>query len=140
MDNPSLLSLKSSLESVQKNTSNMLTRLKKFDERLNIIDNKMKPIQTTTEKYSKAKDNITITLIEIEKTYDYFRISFEAKDIITNSFTNQNSNDDIYIEYFDVLVKLLQAKNFFMEHKEIKSSNNVLNNINLLLKVSYYYI
>ena len=134
MEKSTLTILKDSLEEAQKNTSHMLSRLKKFDNRLKIIDEKMRPIQQTTEKYSRTKENINLTLIEIEKTYEYFRIAGESKEIILSGL-HVNTN---FKEFFDALGKLSLAKRFFEEHKEIKSSSTVLTGINGLLKVSCY--
>lgn len=128
--NDNLSSLQGLLEKGKSNTTRMLSHLQRFENHLNNIERKMRPIQNTTEKYSKAKKNINLTLIEVEKTYEYFRIAFEAKDVIAAGLNTSNRGN-----FFEALSKLTLAQKFFKEHKEIKSSETVLTNINSLVKV-----
>ena len=69
MDLNPLIRLKEALEGAQKNTAKMLAKLEKFEYRLTDLDDKMRPIQATTNNYTKAKDNISLTLVEVGKTY-----------------------------------------------------------------------
>ena len=126
-----LMRLKDALEGAQKNTSKMLNRLERFESRLTDLDEKMRPIQTTTKHYTKAKENISLTLIEVGKTYEYFRIANEVKDAVSNGLTPETQED-----FFEALNKLSNAKHFFESHVEIKSSATVLATIDGLLGVS----
>lgn len=128
----SLLRLKEALEGAQKNTNRMLSRLEKFETRLSDIDEKMKPIQVTTGRYMKAKNNITETLQEVGKTYDYFRVANDVRETITRGYVANNQK-----EFLEAFKKLSQAKIFFQEHKEIKSAQSVLSSLESLLQVSY---
>jgi len=106
-----------------------MTRLQRFEDRLAIIDRKMGPIQMTTENYSKAKENITQTLEEVGKTYEYFRIAGEVKAIIGQGYNHSRQK-----EFFDALGRLSKAREFFQSHREMKSASTVLNTIETLLK------
>lgn len=133
MEFTALLTLKDSLEGAKKNTDRMIYKLNQFETRLSVLDQNMSEIQESTEKYIKAKESISLTLLEMEKTYEYFRVANEVKEIITEQgFTVTNQK-----EYLNALMKLSLAKQFFETHREIKSSTSVLLNIeNLLAKAN----
>ena len=126
-----LVRLKEALEGAQKNTSKMLSKLEKFEHRLTDLDDKMRPIQTTTKHYTRAKENINLTLLEVGKTYEYFRVASDVKDIIALGIQNKVQNK----EFFKSLERLSNAKSYFETHQEIKSSVAVLTTIDLLLNV-----
>ena len=130
MDLNPLMRLKDALEGAQKNTSKMLSRLERFENRLTDLDEKMRPIQTTTKHYTKAKENISLTLVEVGKTYEYFRIANEVKEVVNAGLTSETQDD-----FFEALSRLSSAKHFFESHTEIKSSATVLATINSLLEV-----
>lgn len=129
-----LIRLKDALEGAQKNTHRMLTKLDRFEKRLEDLHSKMKPVQETTDRYSRAKDNIAATLQEVGKTYEYFRITSSCEPVI-----KQGLLDDNRTEYFEALTKLSNAKAFFESHREIKSSSSVLQNIDTLFQVRHPY-
>lgn len=131
MDINSLLRLKEALEGAQKNTNRMMGRLEKFENRLSNLEEQMRPIQVTTARYSRAKDNISTTLQEVGKTYEYFRVANDVRETITRGYTSSNQK-----EFLEAFKKLSQAKLFFLEHREIKSASSVLSNIESLLQVS----
>jgi hypothetical protein len=89
----------------------------------------MRPIQTATESLSRAKQNITLAVIEIEKTHEYFRISSSCQDIISGGIKSGN-----YEDFFDAMDRLSNARKFFVSHREIKSSGSAIINIDSLLK------
>ncbi|RYH20310.1 hypothetical protein EON65_23805 [archaeon] len=124
-----LMRLKDALEGAQKNTRKMITKLEKFEKRLDDLDQHMQPIQESTKQYTLAKDNITAILTEVNKTYEYFRVANDVKDVISQGITVANQKD-----YFDSLVKLSRAKQFFESHREMKSSASVLSNIDSLFE------
>lgn len=126
-----LLRLKEALEGAQKNTQRMISKLDRFEKRLGDLDQRMKPIQDTTEKYTKARDNISLTLTEVGRTYEYFRLAAEVEAVIKEGLTTSNQS-----EYFDALHKLSNAKTFFEQNRGMKSSASVLNNIQHLLQVT----
>jgi hypothetical protein len=130
MDLSSLSKLKDALESAQKNTHRMIQKLDGFETRLRDLDQNMRPIEEETHRYTTAKDNISKTLMEVGKTYEYFRVANEVKDCIAAGIgSNQKA-------YFDAMIKLSNAKEFFQSHREIKSSSSVLASIDTLLSVS----
>lgn len=128
----SLLALKDTLEIAQRNTAKMLSKLQRFEARLDAIDQKMRPVQVQTAKYWTAKENIQLTLQEVDKTFEYFRIAGETKPLITAGLQLPTKD-----QYFIALSKLTAAKKFFENHREIKSSGSELVNIETLLKVIY---
>lgn len=123
-----LLRLKDALEGAQKNTQRMINKLDRFERRLGDLDEKMQPIQESTEHYTRAKENISLTLVEVNKTYEYFRVAATVKEVIIKGITPATQK-----EYYDALVKLSYAKQFFESHREIKSSTSVLASIDDLL-------
>eukprot|EP01031_Cornospumella_fuschlensis_P040306 gene40306-49114_t len=94
-----LMRLKDALEGAQKNTKKMITKLEKFEKRLDDLDRHMEPIQESTKQYSLAKDNITAILTEVNKTYEFFRVANDVKDVIGQGITTANQKD-----YFEALV------------------------------------
>lgn len=124
-----LTQLKESISGCKYNTTLMLSRLQRFEDRLSSIDYRMSPITFATESYSKAKENISATLEEVSKTYDYFRIATEVKMVINAGYKPATQK-----QFFDALGRLSQAKKFFEEHREIKSGGTVLMTIDNLLR------
>ena len=129
IDSSALSCLKSVLESARANTDKMVSKLQRFEDRLLIVDAKMRPIQDTTNTYSNAKMNIAETIAEVEKTYEYFRITIDVDGIINHGYGNHPHTD-----FFSAMEKLSRAKQFFEAHRrDIKSSNSALINIENLL-------
>ena len=134
MEGNPLRNLKLSLEKAQKSTSVMLTKINRFDERLAAIDEQMQPIQVTTAIYTKAKENIGLTLTEVEKTYEYFRVAQSVNSTICGGLMLQNAAKQK--EFVDAFARLTEAKRFFEVHREdIKSSGSALDQIEALIKV-----
>lgn len=135
LDGPNpLRDLRESLEKAQRNTSTMLTKIQRFEDRLSSIEEEMLPIQNTTATYSRAKENIGLTLSEVEKTYEYFRIATTVDSVVASGFNLQDSQKQK--EYFQAVARLTEARTFFETHKrEIKSSGSALEQIGNLLKV-----
>lgn len=115
--------------------SKILSKLERFEDRLAIVDTKMRPIQDTTNTYSRAKSNIKDTITEVEKTYEFFRIANEVDAIISHGY-----GEFPHLQFFDAIVRLNNAKRFFENNRrEIKSSNTALVHIENLLNVRFYY-
>ena len=89
----------------------------------------MRPIQDATEHLSRAKRNITLAVVEIERTHEYFRISSMCYDVINAGIKSRS-----YTEFFDAMERLSSARKFFIAHREIKSSGTAIMNIDQLLK------
>lgn len=130
MDLNPLIRLKEALEGAQKNSQRMINKLDAFEVKLNDLEMKMQPIQLQTRQYTKAKENIAQTLLEVGKTYEYFQVANLVKDIVNKGITSSNQK-----EYLDAMIKLSSAKAFFESHTEIKSSTSALTNITQLLTV-----
>jgi hypothetical protein len=132
MDLTPLMRLKDALQGAQRNTKRMVSRLDRCESRLSVIEGKMRPIQAATDRYYRAKENIRLTLVEVGKTYEYFRIASDVRPIINAGLTFESRD-----AFFEAISKLSMAKKFFKDNREIKSSGTVLKNINALLKVRY---
>ncbi len=129
-----LQDLKLALLNSQKNTATMLANINSFDHRLSAIESEMQPLQNTTAMYSRAKENIGLTLLEVEKTYEYFRIKTAVEGVIAGGLNMQNIAKQK--EFFNAISRLTEAKRFFEAHKrEIKSSASELDPIEKLLTV-----
>jgi len=126
-----LMRLKDALEGAQSNTSKMLQRLERFENRLTELDEKMRPIQVATKHYTRAKENISLTLVEVGKTYEYFRVANEVREVIKAGLHTESQE-----EFFAALNRLLGAKRFFQTHLEIKSSSQALASTNELLNTA----
>ena len=83
---------------------------------------------------SRAKKNITLTVVEIEKTHEYFRISSGCQSIINGGIERN------YADFFEAMEKLANARIFFAAHRMIKSSSAALITIDGLLKVHTFII
>lgn len=81
--------------------------------------------------YMLAKKNIGLTLLEVEKTYEYFRVSKDVIDVIEAGLSAENQD-----EYLSAFMRLSNAKRFFETHKDIKSAASILANIETLYSVS----
>lgn len=131
VDFNSLVRLKEALEGAQKNTRKMLNRLERFERKLSDLDEKMRPVQVTTRRFTKAKDNISLTLTEVGKTYEFFRVATEVKELISLGYAKSDHR-----EFLEAYLKLSSAKCFFETHKEIKSASSVLGNVESLLSTA----
>eukprot|EP01036_Dinobryon_divergens_P031317 gene31317-40691_t len=120
--------LKDTLEVAQKNTEKILTKLQRFESHLTDLDHQLRPIEESTAGYIVAKQNISNTLLEVGKTFEYFKIATEVKDTI-----NGGLNADTQREVFEALGRLSDAKTFFETHREIKSASSVLSTIEIYL-------
>ncbi len=125
-----LFRLKEAIEGAQHNTSRMLNKLERFENRLIDLDNKMRPIQDSTAHYTLAKNSIVSVLAEINKTYEYFGVAEEVKEVIKNGLSSATQK-----QFFAALGKLTVAKTFFESHLEIKSAKEILLSIDEQLNV-----
>lgn len=78
----------------------MVKKMEDVEQRLSSIDEQMKDIQSTTSTHTRAKENIKITLEEVDKIHEYFRCVGSFKSF-TLSFRHQNcvGNSDVSIEF-----------------------------------------
>lgn len=128
VDVSSLTRLNDTIYQAQNNTKSILSRLKDFEHRLSRLDQQILPIQSSTTRLSNAKKNIGLTFIEIEKTHDYFRLANDSGAVITKGLKDNFDN------FFEVLEKVTNAKKFFEENKDMRSTANALHNIDHMLK------
>lgn len=129
MDLSSFYTLKDSLEEAQQNTQTMLWRLQHFEQRLGVLDEKIRPIQRTTTTLSNAKRNIMLTSLEIEKTNEYFKLANENSIVIANGFKQESVE-----QFFEAIERITEAKRFFDDHREMKSAHAAMINIDNMIK------
>jgi len=120
--------LRKALQEGRANTELMIKKLQAFEEQLDGIESDLRPLQDGTQKYTVAKENISKTLLECGKTYEYFRIASEVKPI-ANAIYSREKAKDIY----DALERLSKAKAFFEKHREMRSSAGMLNGVDSMM-------
>jgi hypothetical protein len=113
----------------------MLSKIETFDDHLSNIEKTMRPIQETTASYTRAKDNVALTLQELEKTYEYYRVCSSVEEII-NEGLDMSSEEDSR-QYFDSMQRLSEAKTFFLANRHtMKSTDAVLASIDKLMSTA----
>ena len=122
--NEGLQRLRKALVKCSSNTDLMVHKLNSFDSRLDTMENKLKPLQQDTEKLILAKENISNTLLEVGKTYEYFRVASEVKDLVYAPYSKDKEKD-----IFAALDNLSKAKQFFEDHREMRSASALLHTI-----------
>jgi uncharacterized protein (UPF0335 family) len=124
-----LLKLKDRLSDAQYSTRKMLSKLEKFEKRLGNLDSQISGIQTTTDDYSRARENIRLVLCEANKTRDYFDVAKEIESTLRGKFSNNPQ------AYFTAIERLTHAKKFFQDNaKDIKASGQALKTVDPQLK------
>eukprot|EP00596_Hydrurales_sp_CCMP1899_P004231 CAMPEP_0119038776 /NCGR_PEP_ID=MMETSP1177-20130426/7897_1 /TAXON_ID=2985 /ORGANISM="Ochromonas sp, Strain CCMP1899" /LENGTH=252 /DNA_ID=CAMNT_0007001797 /DNA_START=298 /DNA_END=1053 /DNA_ORIENTATION=+ len=124
-----LLKLKDRLSDAQYSTRKMLSKLEKFEKRLGNLDSQITGIQTTTDDYSRARENIRLVLCEANKTRDYFDVAKEIESTLKGKFSNNPQ------AYFTAIERLTHAKKFFQDNaKDIKASGQALKSVDPQLK------
>ncbi len=121
--------LRLTLQEGRRNTSAMIKKLETFECQLNGIEEDLRPLQEGTQKYTIAKENISKTLAECGKTYEYFRIAADVKHIANAPYSREKER-----EIFDAMDRLSNAKTFFEKHREMRSSGTMLDGVNNMLK------
>ena len=108
----------------------MLLQIDRLDRRLTTVDNKMTQIQNATERYVRAKDNISNVLIEIEKINEYFKVAKLVEPIIKGGLTTRQHD-----AFFSAVTHLHTAQQFFISRKkDIKASVQALKTVDALIK------
>lgn len=130
MSSTNLSRLKASLSQSQSNTTKMMSRLHRFQDRLQSLDVSMRPVESQTARYTTARENIAATLIEVEKTYEYFRIAGDMEETVMAGL-----GPPPHTYFFEAVTQLSSAKEFFIQHKStIKSAHTALNSVETLLQ------
>jgi len=120
--------LRKALQEGRANTELMIEKLQAFEGQLDGIESDLRPLQDGTQKYTVAKENISKTLLECGKTYEYFRIANEVKPIANAAYSREKSKD-----IYDALERLSKAKTFFEKHREMRSSTGMLNGVDSMM-------
>ena len=108
----------------------MLLQIDRLDRRLTTVDNKMSQIQNATERYVRAKENISNVLIEIEKINEYFKVAKMVEPVIKTGLTTRQRE-----AFFTAVTHLHTAQQFFISRKkDIKASVQALKTVDALIK------
>jgi hypothetical protein len=128
-----LKELKANLENGKRNTSRMLLKIENFESKLTDLDLEMSEFQKKTYSYTKAKENIGLTLIEIEKTSEFYRVADVVEPIIDRGL---NLDNDTHKDFFECITRLINAKRYFQERgQKLKNTETVMNSIEKVLQV-----
>ena len=120
--------LRKALQEGRANTEMMIKKLQSFEGQLDGIESDLRPLQDGTQRYTIAKENISKTLAECGKTYEYFRICVDVKHIANSPYKREKQR-----EIFDAMDRLSKAKAFFEKHREMRSSGTMLDGVNTML-------
>jgi hypothetical protein len=88
----------------------------------------MVPIHEKTVPLMRARQNIGDTLLEIEKTHEYFRICSDLEPIISKGIKDNQT------DFFGALDRLSVAQEFFTHQRNMKSTMHALASIDALIK------
>ena len=116
--------LRNTLREGTENTGLMIRKLQTFEQDLDTVEMDLRPLEESTRDYIVAKDNISKTLLEFGKTYEYFRIAADVKHIADRPYSKEKSR-----EMFDALDRLSKAKDFFQKHNEMRSATSLLESV-----------
>jgi hypothetical protein len=88
-----------------------------------MIETKALSIHENTGPMARARKTISLALIEVEKTYEHFRVPEEVRRDLNNASTGAE------FDFLDAIERMLIARSFFKEHLEIKSSAGMISRI-----------
>jgi hypothetical protein len=128
IDFAELRGLKDALAEAQSGTAAMAARLQSLEARLSSVDTLMRPIHDSTLPLTRAKQNIGLTLQEIEKTYEYFKIAAELEGVIAAGVRGNPP------EFFEAVERLNTAQEFFNHQGYMRSTASALATIESLMK------
>ena len=110
----------------------MVLQIDRLDKRMATVDGKMLQIQGATERYIRAKDNISNVLAEIEKINEYFKVAKQVEPIVKAGWNSKQQE-----VFFSAVTKLHTAQRFFVSRKkDIKASGQALKAVDALIKTA----
>ena len=122
--------LADALNGVKLCTQRLVFTVDKLDKRLGTVDTKMQQIKGATDRYLRAKDNISNVLAEIEKINEYFKVAKQVEPVVKAGLTGQPHE-----AFFGAVTRLHEAQRYFASRKkEIKAAGPALKAIDALLK------
>lgn len=118
MSGASIGRLSESLDGVARNTSRILDRLQSFESKLTVIDAYISTMREETLLPSQAKRNVDVTLMEVDRVNEYFRISSEVESVISAGLRAQTQD-----EFLQAMERLASAKQFFEANSSISNAS-----------------
>ncbi|XP_048763303.2 exocyst complex component 7-like [Ostrea edulis] len=106
-----LLNLNEALNKSNTNTSNMLTILNSFENRLRKLESTVEPVYNETEMLRRRQENIEKTMVTLENVLGYYHIAKEVEEFIKEGPHNFGLE-----KYLSIMDRLVQAHNYFNKH------------------------
>ena len=111
-------------------------KIRSLNSKMARMSNEISDLHENTSEAAKARKNISLALIEIEKTYEHFRVPEEVRRDLNNiSSTTTSSSSSKRFDYLDAMEQIIIARAFFEEHKEIRSSASVIERIDSTVSI-----
>ncbi|XP_011445232.2 exocyst complex component 7 isoform X2 [Magallana gigas] len=106
-----LLNLNEALNKSNTNTTNMLTILQSFENRLRKLENTVEPVYNETEMLRRRQENIEKTMVTLDNVLGYYHVAKEVEEFIKEGPHNCGLE-----KYLSIMDRLVQAHNYFNKH------------------------
>lgn len=106
-----LLNLNEALNKSNTNTTNMLTILQSFENRLRKLENTVEPVYNETEMLRRRQENIEKTMVTLDNVLGYYHVAKEVEEFIKEGPHNCGLE-----KYLLIMDRLVQAHNYFNKH------------------------
>lgn len=106
-----LLNLNEALNKSNTNTTNMLTILQSFENRLRKLENTVEPVYNETEMLRRRQENIEKTMVTLDNVLGYYHVAKEVEIFIKEGPHNCGLE-----KYLSIMDRLVQAHNYFNKH------------------------
>eukprot|EP00105_Crassostrea_gigas_P024839 XP_011445231.1 PREDICTED: exocyst complex component 7 isoform X1 [Crassostrea gigas] len=106
-----LLNLNEALNKSNTNTTNMLTILQSFENRLRKLENTVEPVYNETEMLRRRQENIEKTMVTLDNVLGYYHVGKEVEEFIKEGPHNCGLE-----KYLSIMDRLVQAHNYFNKH------------------------
>lgn len=106
-----MLNLNEALNKSNTNTTNMLTILQSFENRLRKLENTVEPVYNETEMLRRRQENIEKTMVTLDNVLGYYHVAKEVEEFIKEGPHNCGLE-----KYLSIMDRLVQAHNYFNKH------------------------
>lgn len=106
-----MLNLNEALNKSNTNTTNMLTILQSFENRLRKLENTVEPVYNETEMLRRRQENIEKTMVTLDNVLGYYHVGKEVEEFIKEGPHNCGLE-----KYLSIMDRLVQAHNYFNKH------------------------
>lgn len=106
-----LQNLNEALNKSNTNTTNMLTILQSFENRLRKLENTVEPVYNETEMLRRRQENIEKTMVTLDNVLGYYHVAKEVEEFIKEGPHNCGLE-----KYLSIMDRLVQAHNYFNKH------------------------